>query len=130
MVNGVQVHGRYGHPAVDISNPAMFAPDPGGGEVIAVYGGVVSAAGPNPGANNANQVVVQSRLGVSVTYRHVTPSVQVGDYVEPGMQVGRTDLTGYSTGGHLHLKMEVYGAPFDPTGIVNGANRIDAAWRP
>jgi murein DD-endopeptidase MepM/ murein hydrolase activator NlpD len=46
------------------------------------------------------------------------------------MQVGRTDLTGYSTGGHLHLKMEVYGAPFDPTGIVNGANRIDAAWRP
>jgi hypothetical protein len=44
-------------------------------------------------------------------YVHVTPTVQVGDPITQGQQIGVTDNSGCQSGGHIHMIRK------DPSGI-------------
>jgi murein DD-endopeptidase MepM/ murein hydrolase activator NlpD len=81
------------HNGIDIANPvgdSVFASDDG--EVISV----------TPSPNGTNQVIIANSDGSISGYAHVDPSVQVGQVVVAGDVIGVTDLSGRSTGGHLH----------------------------
>ncbi|WP_243358420.1 M23 family metallopeptidase [Fundidesulfovibrio terrae] len=88
------------HKAIDIRNTK-------GAEVRASESGRVVSI--TPGSKHGeNQVRVRNRDETESIYAHTKPSVEVGDRVFPGTVVGNTDLSGRSTGPHLH-----YGV-FDP----------------
>ena len=52
--------------------------------------------------------------GIEYKYKHVDPSVEVGDEVEAGTQIGRSGNFGYSMGGHLHFEVWQKGKTCDP----------------
>lgn len=65
------------------------------------------------------------------TYIHMKPIVKDGQWVEMGQHIGNVDLSGYSTGYHLHLEMRTAGGVllnprvwFDYHGIKPGSRPI------
>ena len=53
--------------------------------------------------------------GYVTLYGHATNiSVNVGDVVSAGQQIGTVGTTGYSTGYHCHFEIRVDGTPKDP----------------
>jgi murein DD-endopeptidase MepM/ murein hydrolase activator NlpD len=88
---------------------------PSGTPVLAVADGVVSFAGPYPGAGN--MLVLDHTINgqkVSTAYFHLLDSsfaVADGDMVSAGQQIAGVGSTGDSTGPHLHLG--VYPGGFD-----------------
>jgi murein DD-endopeptidase MepM/ murein hydrolase activator NlpD len=52
---------------------------------------------------------------ISTAYGHMdAPNVNVHDYVQPGDTIGFEGSTGWSTGPHVHLLVEVDNVPVDP----------------
>lgn len=47
-------------------------------------------------------------------YKHVDPSVNVGDEIQAGTEIGRSGNLGYSMGAHLHLEVWENGKTVDP----------------
>jgi|GEM_PF-2624561 len=81
------------HQGVDIANPR-------GAPVRASDGGRVISTRNGPGGEH--QVIILNSDGSVSGYAHVASSVQVGDVVTEGQQIGTTDTSGHSTGPHLH----------------------------
>jgi murein DD-endopeptidase MepM/ murein hydrolase activator NlpD len=75
------------------------------GDVIAVEGGTVSdtQSGQSPGDNSPNMVIVRGSDGALTVYGHVDPSVFSGSSVSKGDVIGTVDMSGQSTGKHVHL---------------------------
>lgn len=103
---GYRVHPIFGvarlHAGTDYAAPP-------GTPVLAVADGVVSFAGPYPGAGN--MIVLDHRIGgrdVSTAYFHLLDdsfTITDGDPVRAGQQVAGVGSTGDSTGPHLHLEV-------------------------
>lgn len=96
------------HPAVDISNRVR-------NDVLASQSGRVIRI--RPGSKHGeNQVVIQNTDGTTSTYSHTAPSVEVGKSVFAGDVLGKTDLSGRSSGGNVHYRIDApkAGGPIDP----------------
>jgi len=84
---------RSFHNGIDIANSV-------GSPVVASDSGVVISVTPSP--NGANQVLIRNSDGSISGYAHVNSGVYVGEQIGEGDQIGDTDLSGRSTGGHVH----------------------------
>jgi murein DD-endopeptidase MepM/ murein hydrolase activator NlpD len=73
--------------------------------VYAVASGTVTDVlrGQRPGADDSNMVIVRNVDGNLTIYGHCDPSVNTGTTVSMGDKVGVCDLSGVSTGHHVHL---------------------------
>ena len=104
------------HSGVDIS--AGF-----GSPVMAPADGVVTFADFMGGYGRA--VMVDHGHGISTRYGHMAEvTVQAGDTVKAGEQVGLAGSTGRSTGTHLHYEVRENGHPVDPMYFVNAGIRL------
>ncbi len=99
------------HLGIDISAPF-------GSQVRAVAAGIVTWAGwKNNGGGNV--VVVRHRDGMVSTYNHMsTLLVRIGDTVAAGEPIARVGSTGWSTGPHVDVRIEMGGRPVDPLGVL------------
>ncbi|MFG3696902.1 M23 family metallopeptidase [Micromonospora sp. NPDC047620] len=99
---------RWGklHTGVD-----LVAPE--GTPYVAIHAGTVTKAGWFGGYGYA--VIVQHADGSEAIYGHSSAlSVQQGQQVKAGDQLGLVGNTGHSYGSHLHLEVHVKGEPLDP----------------
>ena len=63
---------------------------------------------------HGNTIVLDHGLGVMTAYFHLSePSVNVGDKVSAGQQIGLGGNTGLSSGAHLHWETRVNGVAVD-----------------
>jgi len=93
--NGLDLYGGVGTP--------IYAPARG----KVVYTGLLSVRG--------NVTYIDHGWGVFTGYLHQSAiEVSVGDWVEPGQQIGLVGATGRVTGPHLHWEIWVGGVPVDP----------------
>jgi RHS repeat-associated protein len=94
---GYRVHPITGerrfHNGIDIANPVR-AP------VLSTEGGTVISTATGP--NGEDQIIIRNDDGSISGYAHTDPSVTVGQHVYEGEPIGVTDLSGLSTGGHVH----------------------------
>lgn len=99
---------RWGklHTGVD-----MVAPE--GTPYVAIHDGTVTKAGWFGGYGYA--VIVRHADGSEAIYGHSSAlSVQEGQQVKAGDQLGLVGMTGHAYGSHLHLELHVKGEPIDP----------------
>ena len=62
-----------------------------------------------------NTIVIDHGLGLLTLYAHLeTMSVEKGDFVERGQQIGTMGSTGFSTGSHLDFETQLMGVYIDP----------------
>ena len=88
-----QTRGNRPHNGIDISNPL-------GGNVVASDSGTVIST--TPSSNGTNQAIILNDDGSVSGYAHVSPSVTKGQRVGEGEVIGTTDISGNSTGPHVH----------------------------
>ncbi len=107
-VHGVLTQGRHAYNAVDIGAKT-------GTPVYAVKAGTVIVA-KSGGAYNGgfgNMVVISHGDGKQTLYAHLSKvTVNVGDSVDAGDQIGNVGSTGKSTGPHLHIEYHGMTNPF------------------
>ncbi|KAF0232452.1 MAG: peptidase [Desulfovibrionaceae bacterium] len=84
------------HKGIDVSNPV-------GGDVVASESGEVINI--SPYGSGGNTVQIRNRDGSVSYYSHTKPSVRFGQKVYAGDVVGNTDLTGITSGGHVHYEL-------------------------
>ncbi|WP_091037512.1 VCBS repeat domain-containing M23 family metallopeptidase [Microbacterium oxydans] len=103
------------HEGIDISNN-------GGTPIIAAYGGTVSARTYSSGYGN--YVVISHPGGYTTLYAHmVSPgSVNLGQAVTKGQQIGVVGSTGNSSGPHLHFELRRDGANIANQGYTCNTN--------
>jgi murein DD-endopeptidase MepM/ murein hydrolase activator NlpD len=66
-----------------------------------------------------NSVSLRHGYGVSTIYGHMNElTVEAGQKVERGDQIGTLGSTGRSTGPHLHYQVQVNGSPVDPRNYI------------
>jgi murein DD-endopeptidase MepM/ murein hydrolase activator NlpD len=100
-----------GHRARDISPR-----NDDNGDVFAIEGGVVTdeRMDMESGGEIANVVIIRSPAGFLTVYAHVFSEVFVGQTVRLGQRIGRVDLSGESTGRHVHLvRLTAWGGDHD-----------------
>lgn len=116
---GPRVHpvtgGSSFHTGDDLSAPT-------GTPVRAVANGIVNEA--NAGDSiYGNQVILRHGNKDQTMYGHMDRFiVEPGQKVKEGQVIGYVGSTGLSTGPHLHLETWKRGQPFDPTGLLQGAD--------
>lgn len=83
--------------------------DVSGEPVYAARGGVVVEAGQaeaKPKAYFGIYIRIDHGNGISTGYGHLSRlSVQLGDCVRPGQEIGKVGSTGFSAGPHLHFQL-------------------------
>ncbi|MDT5042195.1 MAG: hypothetical protein QOE51_3180 [Actinoplanes sp.] len=87
-----------------------------GTPILAAGAGVIVRAGPAEGYGNA--VLIDHGDGFLTHYGHLSAiTVQVGQHVRTGEQIGNEGSTGHSTGPHLHFEVHqgYYKNPIEPT---------------
>lgn len=81
--------------------------------VLAVADGTVAAS--TYDMVYGNQITIQHADGMLTTYSHLSERlVSEGDSVRQGQIIGRSGATGWVTGPHLHLDVQVNGEYVDP----------------
>lgn len=81
--------------------------------VYATAHGTVKFTGRN--GNYGKQIVIDHGNGYETSYAHLASiSVEVGDEVEKGDEIGKMGSTGRSTGVHVHYELHKDGKPIDP----------------
>lgn len=112
-----RITSRYGprrgraHQGLDIS---LKVGDP----VYAVFDGKVRLS--KAAGNYGNLVIIRHNNGLETYYAHLSErSVQMGDWVVAGQQIGLGGNTGRSTGPHLHFEVRYRGQSFDPERIID-----------
>ncbi len=81
--------------------------------VVAVKDGVVKATPDSAGGGH--EIHIDHGAGLETTYQHLSSrTVQVGDRVWAGKQVGVEGSTGNSSGPHVHLEVQTNGARVNP----------------
>lgn len=104
------------HPGVDFH----FSP---GESIKATAPGKVVSAGWAGGYGN--MVEIDHGDGISTRYGHMAEvTVQAGETVKAGEQVGLAGSTGRSTGTHLHYEVRENGHPVDPMYFVNAGIKL------
>lgn len=95
------------HTGIDIAAPL-------GAPVVAAGDGLVVAVG-HTSVGYGNYVIVAHGAGVMTLYGHLlATSVQVGERVTRGQQVGLEGMSGFATGPHVHFEVRVNGQFTDP----------------
>ena len=112
------------HGAIDVSNPV-------GGDVVASDDGTVVRVRQGE-EGKANSVTVVHDDGTVASYNHVESNLKPGDRVNEGESIGKTDLSGRSTGGHLHYMFFKPGdpGPVDPLPHFEGAKPFSTRGSP
>jgi len=95
-------------------------------DIVARHGTVVAAAGPGTVVKSGfeallgNVVVVDHGAGYRSVYAHLSArSVEEGDFVGRGEELGRVGATGRATGPHLHYEVCVDGLRINPARFLN-----------
>jgi murein DD-endopeptidase MepM/ murein hydrolase activator NlpD len=100
------------HQALDIAQ-ALNSP------VRAIADAIVSFAGGDATRSYGLYVILQHADGYSSLYAHLsTIGVQQGQVVKRGQEIGRTGVTGRSTGPHIHFAIYYQGMPLDPLTVL------------
>ena len=112
-----RITSRYGprrgrsHQGIDMS---LKVGDP----VYAVFDGKVRLS--KVAGNYGNLVIIRHNNGLETYYAHLSErSVQPGEWVVAGQQIGLGVNTGRSTGPHLHFEVRYRGQSFDPERIID-----------
>ena len=112
-----RITSRYGprkgrqHQGLDM---ALKVGDP----VYATFDGKVRLS--KAAGNYGNLVIIRHCNGLETYYAHLSErSVQAGDWVVAGQQIGLGGNTGRSTGPHLHYEVRYRGQSFDPERIID-----------
>lgn len=112
-----RITSRYGprrgrsHQGIDMS---LKVGDP----VYAVFDGKVRLS--KAAGNYGNLVIIRHNNGLETYYAHLSErSVQPGEWVVAGQQIGLGGNTGRSTGPHLHFEVRYRGQSFDPERIID-----------
>ncbi len=112
-----RITSRYGprrgrqHQGIDM---ALKVGDP----VYATFDGKVRLS--KAAGNYGNLVIIRHCNGLETYYAHLSErSVQTGDWVVAGQQIGLGGSTGRSTGPHLHYEVRYRGQSFDPERIID-----------
>jgi murein DD-endopeptidase MepM/ murein hydrolase activator NlpD len=113
---GSRIHPIYGynscHTGIDIGAPSGLS-------VKAAESGTVATI--SRGGIYGNAVLLVHSGGLTTFYAHLSSSsVQIGQSVGAGEQVGLVGSTGWSTGPHLHFETRINGTPYDPMGWFGG----------
>lgn len=104
---------RWGrmHQGIDVANSV-------GTPIIASSGGRVVQAG--WAGTYGNLVIIDHGNGLSTRYAHLSSiSVQAGQDLSQGQELGKMGSTGRSTGSHLHFEVRVNGQATNPLNYVN-----------
>ena len=73
-------------------------------------------AGPEGGYGNT--VVIDHGGGLRTRYAHLSAiTVEAGDQVNAGAELGQAGRTGRATGTHVHFEATVHGQPLDPAEV-------------
>lgn len=100
------------HKGIDIAAPR-------GTPIVSSAPGRVTRVGSQQ-KGYGNYVYVDHGNGVETRYAHLdTSTVQVGDRLEAGQQLGTMGSTGTSTGNHLHFEVRKNGIPVDPMTVID-----------
>ena len=84
-----------------------------GSNVLVVADGTVTVS--TSDVIYGNQITIQHADGMLTTYSHLSEClVSEGDSVRQGQIIGRSGATGWATGPHLHLDVQVNGEYVDP----------------
>jgi murein DD-endopeptidase MepM/ murein hydrolase activator NlpD len=116
-IGGVAAEYGPAHPlGIDIDGYDYGCHCEGKGEpVAAATSGQVVFAGGNPCCSYGNYVVLVSPEGIETLYAHLDSiSVQPGQSVQRGEEVGKLGDSGYSTGPHLHFEVIDNGVRVNP----------------
>lgn len=106
-------HGRR-HQGIDIGLPV-------GSPLYAVFDGQVRVATTMSGYGKV--MILRHNNGLETVYGHMSSfSLQPGDIVHAGDEIGKSGNTGRSTGPHLHFETRYKGLAFDPLRIINFDN--------
>lgn len=96
-----------GHEAYDITAPL-------GSSILAFSAGRVHYV-ENGRWGLGRHIVIDHGHGLYSLYAHLdTFSVSLGDFVEPGQQIGTVGMTGYTTGPHVHFEVHDNGVKVNP----------------
>jgi len=99
------------HAGVDLAAPT-------GTPIIASRGGTVTFVGWMSGYGNT--VIVFHGNSTATLYAHLSAfSVQDGQYIAQGGQLGLVGMTGTATGPHLHFEIRISGVPQNPCGYIS-----------
>lgn len=91
---------------------------PTGSPVVAAQSGKVTQVR-NDATGYGHHVRIQHEGGYLTIYAHLMDSVvRVGDQVQAGQVIGRSDNSGNSTGPHLHFEARLNGAAIDPAPLM------------
>lgn len=109
---GPRIHPIYGHNSchtgIDIGAPI------GTSAISADSGSVASITRGGP---YGNAVLLVHTNGLTTFYAHLSSaSVNVGERINAGQEVGKVGSTGWSTGPHLHFETRLNGTAYDPMG--------------
>jgi murein DD-endopeptidase MepM/ murein hydrolase activator NlpD len=100
------------HQAIDIADPV-------GNPVHAIADGVVSFAGGDPSRSYGLYVIVQHPGGFSSLVAHLgSMTVKQGDVVKQNDMLGKSGVTGRTTGPHVHFAIYYQGAPLNPLTVL------------
>lgn len=92
-----------------------------GDAIFAVADGVVREVSTRGGYGRT--ITITHGDGVASMYAHLSSTeVKVGQQVKSGERIARLGATGNVSGSHLHLEIQLRGAPTDPYGFLFAAN--------
>jgi murein DD-endopeptidase MepM/ murein hydrolase activator NlpD len=114
-------YSRRGHAGIDVAGPQgtpIVAMDQG--EVLKAYWNADGYGG---------LVIIGHPSGYETWYGHLARfSVEEGETVTRGEQIGLMGSTGFSTGSHLHFEVRQDGQLIDPLVFLKEASLDDAKW--
>jgi hypothetical protein len=113
------IRGSRQHQGVDL-------PLKSGETIYAAFDGKVRFSKSSGGYGNL--VVIRHNNGLETYYGHLSKrSVEAGDWVVAGQEIGKGGSTGRSTGPHLHFEVRYYGHTFDPERIFDFVKALPGA---
>lgn len=112
VVNNITSYFGASHPlGIDIEAP--YVP------VVASKAGQVVFAGGDPCCSYGLYIIIRHDGEYETRYAHLSQfSVQLGQWVDAGQQIGISGSTGRSTGAHLHFEVIQNGYVINPLGVL------------
>ena len=89
-----------------------------GDKVVAAFDGMVRIAKLN--RSYGNVVIIRHNNGLETVYAHLSKiTVESGQHIEAGQEIGLGGNTGHSFGSHLHFEMRYLGQAIDAEDFIN-----------
>jgi len=106
---------RY-HSGIDISSGKRSGATP----IVSFKAGKVTHVGRST-QGYGNHVIVDHGGGLTSLYAHLSRiTVQIGQQIAPGEQLGFEGSSGMTTGPHLHFEIRVDGKAVNPRSVLTG----------